>query len=476
MGVLGVELSDAGIMVAGGDPPELLHVDGDSIESPGFALPENNRMAVGSTAERKAHLYPRQILNQFWDQLNTEPLEQPNPFAHNHAEIAYEHFAHIWQRIKQQGTDMVIAVPGFYTRTHLGLILGITNELAIRVKSFVPLALAAVPDQLPRGLLFHLDLHLQRFEITYLQRTEQLSREESMSSEGSGLSTLYRRWVDTIAEEFVRHTRFDPLHQAAGEQELYDRLPGVLTQLNQNSSVHFEMTGGSKVYRVTLTKALFDKSATPVVKAIRRLVAGFCDRYDPKASGRVLLLTDRLARLPGFKNMLAGIENSRITAVPAGSGALGALRFCDTPGLQKDDRSAPFLTTRPLPVEKTVAVKAQEQQATAQQRPTHILYRHLAYPIAEHPLIIGLAAVKDTSGIQIRGQVAGVSRKHCSIQRRGNAVVLNDHSTYGTYLNEKPVAGETTLEIGQVIRVGTPGEKLRLIACLDAAPDETKSR
>ncbi|MGD8943613.1 MAG: hypothetical protein PVJ37_10125, partial [Desulfobacterales bacterium] len=74
MSVLGIELSDAGILVAGGDPPGLLKVDGDSVESPGFALPEKKRLAVGAAAERKAHLYPRQILNQFWDQLNTEPL------------------------------------------------------------------------------------------------------------------------------------------------------------------------------------------------------------------------------------------------------------------------------------------------------------------------------------------------------------------------------------------------------------------
>ena len=472
MSILGVELSDAGILVAGGDPPGLLKVDGDELASPGFALPEKKQMAVGTAAERKAHLYPRQILNQFWDQLNTEPLEQPNPFAHNHAEIAYEHFAKIWQRIQQHETEMVIAVPGYYTRAHLGLILGITNELGIHVKGFTPIAIAAVPDQLPQGIWLHLDLHLHRFEITYLQRTDQLSREESISAEGRGLSTLYRRWVDGIAEEFVRHTRFDPLHQAATEQELYDRLPGVLAQLNQNPSVHFEMTGGSKIYHVTLTRDLFGNMARPVMQEIRRLIVGFCDRYDPSASGRVLLLTDRLAHLPGVKKMLTGIEKCKMIALPAGSGALGALRFYDTLSQQKDDRSAPFLTTRPLPAEQAPAVEAIRQPSPAQQRATHILYRDLAYPIGETPLIIGLAAAKDASGIQIGGQVAGVSRKHCSVQLHGDKIVLDDHSTYGTYVDEEPVTGRKVLELGQVIRVGTPGEQLKLIACLDTANHE----
>jgi len=171
--------------------------------------------------------------------------------------------------------------------------------------------------------------------------------------------------------------------------------------------------------------------------------------------------------------MLRDIENCKIIALPPGSGALGALQFCDRLGEQNEGSSAPFLTARPLPTEEALAVEAPRQPVKAQPRPTHILYHDLAYPIAETPLTIGLAAVEGGSGIQIRNQVAGVSRKHCSIQLHGNKVVLNDHSTYGTYVNERPVTGTTNLEIGQVIRVGTPGEKLKLIACLDTAPDET---
>ncbi len=472
MSLLGIELSDAGILVAGGDPPGLLQVDGGSVESAGFALPEKNQLTVGTAAQRKAHLYPRQILHQFWDQLNTEPLEHPIRLAHNHAEIAFEHFARIWQTVKQHGTEMVIAVPGFYTREHLGFILGITHELGIPVKGFVPLALAAVPDQLPPGLLLHLDMHLHRFEITHLQREEQLSREDCVSVEGNGLNTLYRRWVDAIAEEFVRNTRFDPLHQAATEQELYDRLPGVLAQLRQNPSVFFEMTGGSKVYHVTLTAELFYKIAAPVLEEIRRLIVRIYERHGKKEPGQIALLTDRIARLPGIKNMLTGIENCKTIELQSGSGALGALRFCDRLLEQKDGSSAPFLTSRPLPAEGVISDEAPGQPPEAQPRPTHILYRNLAYPITEKPLIIGLAAVKGGFDIQIRGQVAGVSRKHCSVQLRGNEVFLNDHSTYGTFVDEYPVAGKANLTLGQIIRVGTPGEQLKLIACLDTASDE----
>jgi hypothetical protein len=473
MSLLGLELSDAGILVAGNEPAGLLQVDGNSVESPGFALPEKNRLTVGVAAERKAHLYPRQILNQFWDQLNIEALEQPNPFAHNHAEIAFEHFARIWQTVKHHGKEMVIAVPGFYTREHLGFILGITQELGIPVKGFVPLAVAAIPQQLPEGLLLHLDLHLHRFEVTRLERAGQLSQKDSISAEGNGLSKLYRRWVDAIAEEFVRSTRFDPLHQAATEQELYDRLPGVLTQLCANPSVYFEMAGGSKVYHVTLTGDLFYKKGAPVFEEMRRLVGRFYDRYGQAGPGPVLMLTDRIARLPGMKDMFAEIENCSIIELQPGSGAMGILRFSRRLFEQHAGNSAPFLTSRPLPAAGPLSYEEPGRQPERQKRPSHILYRNFAYPITEKPLIVGLEGVSGESGIQIQGQIAGVSRKHCAVQLQGNKVVLNDYSTDGTFVDENPVNGKMILLLGQTVRVGTPGEILKLIACLDTETDET---
>jgi hypothetical protein len=473
MSLLGLELSDAGILVAGAEPVGLLKVDENRFESPGFALPEKNQLTVGAVAERKAHLYPRQILNQFWDQLNIEPLEQPNPFAQNHAEIAFEHFARIWTTVKNHGKEMAIAVPSFYTREHLGYILGIAQELGIPIKGFVPLAVAAVPARLPQGQMLHLDIHLHRFEITRLERAEQLDQKESISAEGNGLSRLYRRWVDVVAEEFVRSTRFDPLHQAATEQELYDRLPGILAALCRNPSLYFEMSPGSKTYHVTLTRDLFQKSGAPVFEEMRRLVGRFHDRFGTSGSETVLILTDRIARLPGLKNMLAGFANCSIIELKPGAGALGILKFSGPLFEQQAGSSAPFLTSRPLPNDGPISYEELRKDAQGQQRPTHILYRHLAYPITEKPLIVGLSGDDDESGIQIQGQTDGVSRKHCTVQLRGNDVVLNNYSTICTFVDDTPVNEKAILSLGQTVRVGTPGETLKLIACLNRETNET---
>jgi hypothetical protein len=355
----------------------------------------------------------------------------------------------------------------------LGFILGITQELSIPVKGFVPLAVAAVPEWLPEGMLLHLDLHLHRLEITRLKRAEQLSQKESISAEGNGLRRLYRKWVDAVAEEFVRNTRFDPLHQAASEQELYDRLPGILTQLYRNPGVHFEMTGGSKTYHVTLTRDLFSKKAAPVFEEIRRLVARFFDGSGSAGTGPVLMLSDRIARLPGILDLLAEIKDSKIIELQPGAGALGILRFNSILFEQQTEKSSPFLTSRPLPETSSSFPEETRSYPEEQTRPSHILYQNLAYPITEKPLVIGLQLAADGTGIQIGGQIAGVSRKHCTVQLQGNDVVLKDYSTYGTFVDETPVNEKTILWLGQTVRVGTPGETLKLIACLRREADET---
>ena len=55
---------------------------------------------------------------------------------------------------------------------------------------------------------------------------------------------LRRQWVKAIGEEFVRKTRFDPLHDAATEQAVHDRLPGLLDAIAESGSEPFEIEAG----------------------------------------------------------------------------------------------------------------------------------------------------------------------------------------------------------------------------------------
>jgi len=469
MTLIGLELNDTGILAAAGDPAGLIGLDGQAQESPGFALPQKKNMLVGRTAESKAHLFPRQILNRFWDQLNTEPLEQSGRHApQNHAEIACNHLAAIWQQLQKFGNEMVILTPGFYERPQLGLILGMAQELGMPVKGFLPLALAAASRPIPQKMLLHLDIHLHRLEVVYLEQGEQLILRDSSTTGEKGLLHLYRLWVDAIAQEFVRATRFDPFHQATSEQELYDRLPGMISLLQQNPSIVMEISGGAAPYSITLERELIVRRAESVYGEILRLI----DRMQSKRGGghasTVLQVSHRLARLPGCLEMLRTIKDAQIIELDQGAGVLGVLEIWHRLEAQRKNQGISFFTSRPWQHPLQSDDQAPATGKAAPTRATHLLYRSVAYPITDKPLTIGSAHDSGQNGVTIIVEAAGVSPKHCTVALHGGETVLNNVSDQGTFVDEKQVNGNITLKLGQIIRVGSPGEQLQLIACLNS--------
>ena len=471
MTLLGLELSDAGILVAGEKPARLLAVDGQNPESPGFAVPEKKRLLVGNSAANRAHLFPLQVINRFWDRLNTEPLKQKNRRVQNHAEIACAHLSLIWENVKIHGDEMIVAVPDYYGREQLGLILGMAQELSIPVKGFVSLPIAASFTPCPDSMLLHLDIHLHRFEIVYLHQGEQLTRENSVAVQEINLEQLYRVWVESIAEEFVRSTRFDPLHQAATEQALYDRLSDALDIFKRQPSFLFEISHETDSYRITLPSNLLKQKSAAVYDDICRLILKMRDEHGKNGFSTVLQLTHRIACLPGLKDKLSEIDHCEIMELEPGAGALGVLGFWRQLADGHAGHGASFFTSRPWQKTEPETFRTVPNKTPGQDPATHLLYGDVAYPLSEKPLFIGCDHYPTGKGIHVKGQSSGVSKKHCTVQRDADRVVLTDYSEQGTFVDDRRVDGSATLDLGQIVRLGPSGETIRLIVCMET--DET---
>jgi hypothetical protein len=353
------------------------------------------------------------------------------------------------------------------------------------VKGFIPIALAAAgtPDRqatllnldIPKpdrqATLLHLDIHLHRTEIIVLSQDEHLTFEKSETVEEKGLADLHRAWVEAIAAEFVRTTRFDPLHQASSEQELFDRLPAVLEQIGSHPSIEFEMTGGSAIYRVTLSREIFSRQSKALFADIERHIANLGSAAKTRIEKPTLQLSHRIAHLPGLQELLAVGDYNRCLKLEPGAAALGAVRHWDHLARHDPGQKISFFTSYPRARADAAGTTGTVETPRSARTPSHLLFHHIAYPLCETPLLIGTDIEPGQPGIQIKDQISGVSRTHCSVELRGAQVVLKDFSTYGTFVDDARIDGSTTLRLGQTIRVGTPGEQLQLIVCLDQ--DET---
>jgi hypothetical protein len=337
------------------------------------------------------------------------------------------------------------------------------RELSVPVTGFVVQGVVAAPNDLPEGQLLHMDMHLHRSEVTYVERNDKIAFKDSLTAEGNGSLRLFREWAEAIAEEFVRKTRFDPLHEAASEQELYNRLPHVLQELQQNPAIDLQMKGGSRTFHVTLTQDLFIQKITPVFQQIGQQINHMLSKHGKADSAVIVQVSHRLARLPGVKTMLSRDRDWLVVELEPGRGALGTLQYWHSSSDSPGKGGAPFLTSRPLPTfdqEHLSSPKSQEMR-----QPTHLLYRDLAYPITDRPLFIGQGLSVHEPGLVIQKQNDPSLSNYCAIQVQETQVMLKNLSSQVIFVDENPVKDKAVLQLGQVIRLGTPGETLRLIAC-----------
>ena len=475
MSLLGIELSDAGIMAAAGDPPRLLPIDGTEPSSPGFALQLNDQLLMGWDAVNRFRFNPRSYTNRFWDELGTEPIKQPGLEGKTCAELAYHHLLKLRDNLTHAGEDAVIAVPGYYTPHQLGILLGIAHEVSISVKGFVPIALAGSQAPHPRHPLLHLDIHLHRIEITRLERNGHLVQKEVKTIAGRGFNYLYSEWVRMVADEFVRTTRFDPFDKAAYEQDLYNRLPRAIAGLQPNASSTFVLQAGAQSFRVPLTYDLFSQKTETVFSEVRRLISDMASGAGTPEKAPVLQITHRVSHLPGCREALHKIPDLTVIQLAPGAGALGAVSLGERFAGRRKEHGVTLVSSRPLP-DESAGGHAPVPPGHGGKRPTHILSGDYAYAITATPLIIGQESRASAAPLRISRDPAEVWQRCCMIKQDGNQVVLVNEWPAGTLVNGRLIIESCTLMLGQTIRAGTQSDELKLIACADADEKENRNR
>jgi hypothetical protein len=470
--MIGLALNDTGILAAGPDEM-LLEIEAGALASPGFAVIEAGHLQVGVAAEKRCRQVPRQTNHHFWDQLASAPLQDPAYAGWTHADLAHAHLKAIWKQLAPVHRDVLVAVADTYSEPQLELLAGIMKALAIPVDGFVSHALAALPKDAPTEILLHLDLHLHRTVLTVLDCRRAPAVLGHASVDGFGLDRLRTAWMQAIADEFVRRTRFDPFHDADTEQALYDHLPTLLDELKQTEDTEVAMATPDDTHRIRLTRDPLERPLLPLMDAIHRQIYILQQDFFRKQPLGTILVSHRAAGLPGFCQRLEAAARARVRTLAEGAGAKGALAFIGDFPRPEGRKGVPFLKRKPRGNDRPDADAPTPNARQADDHPvaTHLLYRSLGYPLSETPLIIGCQIPAGPSGIRIHGRTEGVSRRHCAVVRREGRLVLTDTSTYGTFVDGVKVIGEAELTVGQSIRVGTPGEKLQVIACLEN--DET---
>ncbi len=455
MRLAAISLTDPGIVV--------VTDDGSVVgPSPGMALLDGRTLTVGSAAAAQRRLQPRRIHDHYWEQLDTEPLARPFPGHLSTADLAHAQLAEIWKDVGQPIEAVLVAVPPTFDRKQLGLLLGIGEAAGIPIRGLVNSAVAAIAGRNPSaGPLVHVDVLLHRVVVTCALVDRKVSRVKLETDDGIGLLSLHGALTRTIAGRFIRSTRFDPLKLATTEQQLYDLLPPLLDELDRAVTVPLRMAAGGQEYEIELAKNTLAQACDGQVRRIVSLVSRCLDDEG------TVLLTHRAATIPGLAHRLGKDRAGRIHTIDDVAAARGALSAA--PHIIPDNGEITLVSRLPLHAnDPTAPPRASVQHDGGGLRPgtpaTHILYLGRAYPLSVQPLVVGVATGNADRGLDVSGNTAGISRSHCSLLLKDGRPVVEDHSTYGSYLNGAPIADRAELVAGDRLRLGSPGVVLEAIA------------
>ncbi|MDX1561447.1 MAG: FHA domain-containing protein [Gammaproteobacteria bacterium] len=462
---LAIELNDAGIVVA--DEAAVLSSE------PGFALAERREIVTGHQAYAQSRLKPRDTSHKHWSELSIEPGSASIAGVKTSAELAYAQLEQLWRRIRNAADDEVgdtiVTVPSPFGGQSLGVLLGLAQEAGIPVGALVDQAAAASVRPYPGRQLLYVDAELHRVYVTPLAQGDRVAAEEPVTLETTGLYNVMDQFARRVAELFVLGTRFDPFHRAQTEQALYDGMPGLLTTLEDHDRAEISIPYEDDVFSIDVERSALLGAAQGFYRAILQLIAQ-CRR---DKSGLVVQLSDRLTMLPGLKDALGRLDNATIVALEPGAAAQAVLAARDqlvgSGGGVKLYRHLPWRDDPADAPEPAAAAPAGAPAAVDDEpRPTHVVYRGIAYPVNGEGVLIGRSKLDQRRAIVIEASTEGVSRAHCELAVIDGELRLRDLSSFGTFVNERRIEGEETLKPADVIRVGSPGAELTVVRVEDA--------
>ena len=359
-----LEFNDAALSLADADR---VHAT-----SPGFAFLDGRKLLFGEAARQQFRAQPRKTQFRYWYQLDQAPLDSAFGEARSHADLAWTQLS----GIQAGGADgaLLLAVPASFDSSQLSLLLALARAAKLDAVGLVDAAVAAASTVEAKATMLHLDVQLHRWWLTRMRVGTDIARVGGEDLAKPGLLAVWDACAGVIAEAFVRQTRFDPLHSAATEQALYDRLPNWLAQFGRGAAVTLELPAGLRSHRASLPADALNGALAAISS---RIAAGIAAAAVDAAQTSVLLSV-RAAAVPGLIDAIQAACGIRAQALDGLAPTRGALLHAER--IRADGEALPFVTRLPA-IGPLVADAAVVGPAAVTLPPTHLLVDDIASPL-----------------------------------------------------------------------------------------------
>lgn len=210
---------------------------------------------------------PQQINNRYWQQCEQSAIPANGAGMRHAADLVWQHLNQLRQQ--KNLTDLILVVPSHYRESNLQLLLGIAKACQLEVKGLLNKAVLALQNELQAdGEYWHFDVQLHQTvcsRIGLAKGLVSLAEVEILSD--VGIYLMQEALLKGLQNNFIQNDRFDPLHDAATEQQLFDQLPNIAMQLADTGKASVGLEHQGRLHNTTLD-----------AKEWQALLAPFSDR------------------------------------------------------------------------------------------------------------------------------------------------------------------------------------------------------
>ena len=300
-----LELNDHGITL--GD------AEGIRLISPGFALARDKSLVVGAQAQAQSRLHPNDSHSRYWQELSLDPLPSgrlPGDRYRHLADLAHAHLNSLAAESESYAGEVILSVPGSFSRQQLGILLGIAKQTPLTVAGLVDSALiAAAGAQTLQASEHTIVVQQQLHQILFTQvscHQGVLKVDSSVTLPSSGSQNVIDSLMQLSTELFIDQCRFNPQHDAATEQLLYNALPAWLAADVSSGSLLLELTADGAVHNAKLPFESLVVALAPIRQRVNEQLSAMVSRVANSKNVQIVLCST-LSELPGLKTQLARV-------------------------------------------------------------------------------------------------------------------------------------------------------------------------
>lgn len=219
----------------------LLLQHGDAISrSQGYAWLKNGEVFFDfdetNNAVAACRLEPQQINSRYWQQCEQTAIANNESGMRHAADLVWRHLTEL--RAVHGFDDVVFVVPSHYQAANLQLLLGIASAVGLTVVGLINKAVFAAYQTASQTHL-HIDVQLHQTvcsEVLLENDGWSLGKVEILHE--IGLQNMQDALLRAIQQRFVHSDRFDPLHYAETEQQLFDQLASLSDLVHQQGKAN----------------------------------------------------------------------------------------------------------------------------------------------------------------------------------------------------------------------------------------------